>query len=111
MTEPSASPTIRVFGIDDSDAERAERSPFRKGEELRYGRAEIPVEVFSRRVETFLATMRDVISGLADTAGEYRLDQVQVAVEVSAKGHVSLLGAGGELAGKGGLTFTFTRRG
>ena len=36
-------------------------------------------------------------------------ETVSVTAEVSAKGKVSLLGSGGELGGKGGITFTFKR--
>lgn len=67
------------------------------------------MEVFRRRVEDFMSSMRDVISGLATTTREDHRDQVQVTAEVSAKGQLSLLGTGGELAGKGGLTFTFKK--
>lgn len=105
----ASSETIRVFGLEDTEAGRTDRSSGRRREDFRYDRSEIPVEVFRRRVEDFMSSMRDVISGLATTAGEYHLDQVQVTVEVSAKGQLSLLGTGGELAGKGGLTFTFKK--
>jgi hypothetical protein len=109
-TDAEADQTIRVFGIDDTDTGRADRSLFKRRDEFRYGRGEIPVEVFRRRVEHFMTAMQDVISGLTTAAGDYYLDQVQVNVEVSAKGQLSLLGTGGELAGKGGLTFTFKRQ-
>jgi hypothetical protein len=118
MSEPTAGSSaggeetgdvIRIFGIDDSDGDRTDRSMFRNRAELRYGRAEIPIEVFRHRVESFVTAMGDVIGNLAAAAGEYQLDQVQVTVEVSAKGRVSLLGTGAELAGKGGLTFTFKK--
>jgi hypothetical protein len=57
----------------------------------------------------FLASMQSVISGVADRVGEYRLDEVVISAEVSAKGQVSLLGTGGEIGGNAGLTFTFKR--
>jgi hypothetical protein len=108
MSEPEpAGQTISVFGIVDSG--RADRSLSKKPEEFRYGRSDIPLELFRKRVDAFMIAMGDVISGLATRAGGYQLDQVQVSVEISAKGHLSLLGTGGELAGKGGLTFTFKK--
>lgn len=101
--------SIRVFGIDDTEAGRVDRSQYKKGDEFRYGRADIPIDVFKRRVETFMAAMGEVIGGVAAKAGDYSLEEVTVSVEVSAKGKLSLLGTGGELAGKGGLTFTFKK--
>ncbi|MCE6996222.1 hypothetical protein LZG04_15660 [Saccharothrix sp. S26] len=107
--DPAPRETIRVFGLDEAEPARTDRSTGRRQDDFRFERSEIPVEEFRRRVEDFMASMRDVISGLATTAGDYQLDQVQVTVEVSAKGKLSLLGTGGELAGKGGLTFTFKK--
>ena len=51
--------------------------------------------------------MGSVLDGVPAAMGDYRLEQVQISAEVSAKGQLSLLGTGGELAGKSGLTFTF----
>ncbi|ATE54222.1 Pepco domain-containing protein [Actinosynnema pretiosum] len=107
MTEDNES-TIRLLGLEEPEPGRAERSG-RRREEFRYERSEIPVEVFRRRVEEFLGSVREVVAGLSATAGDYHLDQVQVSVEISAKGQLSLLGTGGELAGKGGMVFTFKR--
>lgn len=108
-TDPSSPGTIRVFGLEDSEPGRVDRGTFRRPEELRFGRGEIPVEEFRRRVGQFLASVQDVIADLPAAVGGYQLDQVVVSAEVSAKGQVSLLGTGGELAGKSGLTFTFKR--
>ncbi|MEV4348532.1 hypothetical protein AB0J83_29095 [Actinoplanes sp. NPDC049596] len=105
MTDNSE--TIRVFGLDDGQAGRAERGLFRRADEFRLGWGDVPAEVLRERIETFLASMRSVLAGVDTAFGEYRLDQVQISAEVSAKGQVSLLGTGGELAGKSGLTFTF----
>lgn len=114
MTNPGAenpgrSRSIRVLGIEDADADRPDRSLLHRAGEMRYGRSEIPVEALRSRVAEFLDSMREVLGQVPATIGEFHLDQVQISAEVSAKGHISLLGAGGELAGKGGLTFTFRR--
>jgi hypothetical protein len=69
----------------------------------------VPVEEFRQRVNDFLDSIRHIITDLPDNWGRYELDEITVSAEISAKGHVSLLGSGGELAGKAGLTFTFTR--
>lgn len=97
---------IRVFGIEDDDEDR---SLFRRPDDFRYGRSEIPVDEFRLRVAEFVSGIENVIRDIAASAGEYKLDEVQVAVEVSAKGKLSLLGTGGELAGKGAMTFKFRK--
>lgn len=109
MSDREADPggVVRILGIDDEDGGRPDRGE--EGEKFRYRRSEVPTDEFRRRVENFVAAMRDVIGNLAASAGEYYLDQVQISVEVSAKGQLSLLGTGGELAGKGGMTFTFKK--
>src|SRR5207249_2394709 len=100
---------IRLLALEDSESGRVDRS-LKRPQDWRYGRAEIPVDLFRERVSNFLESMRQVIAELPYAYGGYQLDQVTVSVEVSAKGQVSLLGSGGELAGKAGLTFTFTKR-
>ncbi|WP_040796554.1 Pepco domain-containing protein [Nocardia higoensis] len=106
--EGNASKTIGIFGREDSDG-RVERSLFKRGDDFRYGRSEIPTDLLRERVVEFMDSIREVIAGVGATAGEYSLHEVQVNVEVSAKGQLSLLGTGGELAGKSGLTFTFRK--
>ncbi|MDN3292754.1 hypothetical protein QWM81_01585 [Streptomyces ficellus] len=97
---------VRVLALEDND----DRSMFRRPQEWRLGRTEIPVDVFRQRVTGFVDSMRSVIAELPDACGAYELDQVTVSAEVSAKGRISLLGSGGEPAGTSSLTFTFTRR-
>jgi hypothetical protein len=41
--------------------------------------------------------------------GSFKFTEFMMTAEISAKGRLVLLGAGGEVAGKGGLTFKFTR--
>ncbi|MFD3725070.1 hypothetical protein [Streptomyces sp. NPDC058671] len=97
---------VRVIGLEDSGDDR---SLFRRPQEWRIGRAEIPVDVFQHRVTGFLDSMRSVIAGLPVNCGDFYLNEVTISAEVSAKGQISLLGSGGELAGSSSLTFTFTR--
>ena len=99
---------VRIFGLDDGSDGRPDRAGlFRRPDELRLGWGEVPADLLKDRVERFVATIRDVLDGVQGVVGNYRLEQVQVSAEVSAKGQVSLLGTGGELAGKSGFTFTF----
>ena len=41
---------------------------------------------------------------------QFKLTEFTISAEISAKGSLSLLGTGGEMGGKGGLTFKFTRK-
>ncbi|WP_328879167.1 Pepco domain-containing protein [Streptomyces sp. NBC_00299] len=106
QTDVAKSPdAVRVLGLEDSD----DRSLFRRPQEWRVGRGEIPIDVFQHRVTGFLDSMRSIIAGLSVNCGEFQLNEVTISAEVSAKGQISLLGSGGELAGSSSLTFTFTR--
>ncbi|MGC2998442.1 Pepco domain-containing protein [Streptomyces sp. G35A] len=107
---PQPTGTISVFGLEDTDQGRTDRLSFRRLEEWRAARTDIPAEVLQTRLHDFVATMRGVLASLPQQAGEFRLDEVSFSAEVSAKGTVSLLGSGGELSGQAGITFTFTRR-
>lgn len=102
--------TISILGLEDSEPGHQDRLTLRRPQDWRLGRMEVPLDVFRQRVASFLGSMHGVITDLPQTFGKYQLDEVTVSVEVSAKGQISLLGSGGELAGTSGLTFTFTRR-
>ncbi|MCZ0991815.1 hypothetical protein O1M54_51015 [Streptomyces diastatochromogenes] len=95
--------------MEDTDQDRADRLQFRRLEEWRAARTEIPAEELQSRLGEFVATMRGVIDSLPQKSGEFQLNEVTFSAEVSAKGTVSLLGSGGELAGKAGITFRLTR--
>lgn len=108
---PKNGQTITVFGLEDAEKLHADRSLFRRPEEMRFGRGEVPTGILHSRVKDFIASMADVLGDLPTLTGEFSLEQVTLAAEVSAKGRVSLLGSGGEAGGKAGLTFTFSRKG
>jgi hypothetical protein len=99
---------IRLLALEDAEA-RTDRATLKRLEEWRLARTQIPTDLFRQRVANFLASMREVITALPDAYGDYSLDQIQISAEVSAKGQLSLLGSGGELSGRAGLTFTFNR--
>lgn len=107
---PDTPQTISILGLEDSEPGRPDRWTLKRPDDWRLGRAEVPLDTFRQRVTGFVDSMRDVITGIPEALGKYQLDQVTVSAEVSAKGQISLLGSGGELAGKSGLTFTFTRQ-
>lgn len=107
MTEETAEKMISVFGREDTDT--TDRGLFSRIENLMYGAEAVPADKLKQRLENFLSVMRDVIMGMPYEFGDFQLDSVTLTAEVSANGKVSLLGTGGELAGKGGLTFNIKR--
>ncbi|GGX15577.1 Pepco domain-containing protein [Streptomyces lomondensis] len=107
---PDTTRTISVLGLEDTDQGRTDRLTLRRLEEWRAARTEIPADELRARLADFITTMQDVIASLPQHGGEFQLNEVTFSAEVSAKGTVSLLGSGGELAGRAGVTFTFTRR-
>ena len=74
-------------------------------------REKISADELKTRLTEFVDTMHTVIAGMQEPASGYALDEVQVTVEMGAKGSVSLLGTGGEVSGSGGLQLTFRRAG
>jgi hypothetical protein len=98
---------ITVFGIEDD----ADRSLFWRSSDIRYSRQTVAAVDVARRVEEFVDTLGAVLARLPAVMSGFEIDNITVAAEVSAKGKLALLGTGGELGGKGGLTFTFRRRG
>jgi hypothetical protein len=105
---PEAVITILAAELNEPDAVGVRAAGERAGD-VRYTRVRLSADELKARLGDFLSAMKDVVGDLPDTIGPLRLDTVTLAVEVSAKGTVSLLGTGGELAGKGGITFTLKR--
>ncbi len=101
----SKSENISIFSCEDND----DRGAFEYINQLRFGRSEVSVELLREHINTLLNNMTNVLQNVkADIAG-YSVDTVTIAVEISATGRVSLMGTGGDIAGKGGLTFTLKR--
>src|SRR5688572_16870664 len=100
--------TVSIFGR--QDAGETDRSLFSRLGELRYGRGEVDQEELKKRLNDFLQTMQEVIQSIPEVLGEFTLETLTLTAEISAKGQVSLLGTGGEIGGKGGLTFTLKRQ-
>ena len=92
---------VSVLGYEDT----AERGIFTR----RIARNLIDVEKLGNEVAAFMEAMEEIIGKLSEEVGRYQMETIAITAEVSAKGQVSLLGTGGEVAGKGGLTFTFKR--
>ena len=72
--------------------------------------ASISPEVLQIQLNGFLAKMNKVVKDLPTMIGEFELDEVELSVEITAKGTVAFLGAGGEIGGTGGLKFNLKRK-
>ena len=71
---------------------------------------EIPVETLSENVNIFLAKIESILKKAPEEAGNFKLVELAVTAEVSAKGGLALMGTGIEASAKGGLTFKFQRK-
>ncbi|MEK7677803.1 MAG: hypothetical protein AAB676_18395 [Verrucomicrobiota bacterium] len=71
---------------------------------------QIDPDLLQAELSAFLEKMGTVIQKQPAALGQYNLDTITLSVEITAKGKVGLLGSGGEIGGKGGLTFTFKRK-
>lgn len=100
------SDTISIFGLEGDD----DRGMFFSRADARFQREAVKVADLEGALRAFLASMGGVLSAVPFALGEFRIDQIELSLEVSAKGAVSLLGSGGEVGGTGGVTLTLTRQ-
>lgn len=101
MGESNQKQTLMILGYEES----TDRTLLAR----RFVRKAVDVEKLEKEMQSFLAAMERIIGRLNQKVGEYQMDSITVSAEVSAKGTVSLLGTGGEMGGKGGISFTFKR--
>ncbi len=69
----------------------------------------IKTDALREQINDFLTKMQAVIKDAPDTFGTFNLDAIELSAEISASGHVKLLGFGGEAAGKGGIKFSLKK--
>lgn len=74
-------------------------------------RTEVLPQTFQSKLKIFLASMNTALSGVPPLLGEYKVDEIELSLEVGAEGELSLLGTGGKLTGKSGITLTLKRNG
>ncbi|MBV9881749.1 MAG: hypothetical protein JO276_01925 [Sphingomonadaceae bacterium] len=73
-------------------------------------RTEVPANDLAANLSEFLGTMGSIVDRLPTALGAFELKEMEIALEVSATGRVSLLGSGIDLSGKSGLTLTLKKR-
>jgi len=63
-------------------------------------------ESFQEKLSTFLKSMNTALGGIPSLLGAYKVDEIELSLEVGAEGELSLLGTGGKLTGTSGITLT-----
>ena len=101
---------ISVLTADLNDPDQTPRGLFTRLDDIKYARVKISTAELSANLQGFFRTIEGVMTTVPASLGGLYLDEISLAVEVSAKGTVSLLGTGGEVAGKTGLTFKLKRQ-
>lgn len=94
-SEKTSENTITVIG---------RRDVVERGPEGRIRREQVSVSRIKSALSDFLTGMGEILGRLPDEIGDYELKSMDISVEVSSSGSISLMGvAGGEMGGTGGL--------
>ena len=70
---------------------------------------ELKVDVLAENVNLFLTQIEGILDKAPESVGKFQFAEFTVSAEISAKGQLVLLGAGGEAGATGGVTFTFKK--
>jgi hypothetical protein len=97
---------ITVIGRQDTK----ERGPLGKVKDWLYRQEEVSIEKIKSELSDFLSSMQEILDGLPDKLADYELESMDISVEISSKGNVSLMAVGGELGGTGGLTLHLKKK-
>jgi hypothetical protein len=74
---------------------------------------DVPVEKVEAQMTSLLKQVGRILSNARQSAGDLagmELDEVELAVEISGQGEVSLLGIGGQAGASGAITLKFKRK-
>lgn len=97
--------TISILGRQDS-SDRGPEDP----KSWRFRKADVSVDVLKASLSDLLAGMNELLDSLPAQLADYELDSMEINLEISSKGSVSLLGIGGELGGTGGVTLHIKKK-
>ncbi len=100
--EGRRSSTDRGGGFDTPETIETTRSVTRRK------RVSLDAQALKTQMESMLAIVNDLFSQ-ADASTGLRLDEVELSVEISAEGQLSIVGNGGKLGNTGGIKLKFTR--
>ena len=71
--------------------------------------AKIEVKTLAENMNQFLAQVDQILATTPETVQKFQLVEFAVEAQISAKGQLVLLGAGGEVGGTGGIKFVFRK--
>jgi len=114
-------PTLWVVAeASDPDAVSGERRSKDTGGQFRSRAAETLRSLVRQRVPVDAVALKAQMNGLLKVVGDLfeqaeqqtgmQLQEVELSVEINAAGQVSLVGTGGSIGNKGGITLKFTPR-
>lgn len=72
-------------------------------------RVQISAEDLKEQISHLTAVLSDVFDQASHETA-LRLDEVELSIEVSSEGQISILGSGGKLEGRGGIKLSFKRK-
>ncbi len=72
-------------------------------------RVRVDAEDLKREIGNLLTVVGDVFDQARNEAG-LSLEEVELSIEVSSEGQISILGSGGKLGGSGGIKLSFKRQ-
>ena len=72
-------------------------------------RVQISAEDLKREIGNLMAVVGEVFDQARPVAG-LSLENVELSIEISSEGQISILGSGGKISGSGGIKLTFKRQ-
>jgi hypothetical protein len=110
IDEPDHSSYVWILGLESDEDSSGDRGRFFRPEEARMGRSRVPAQLLRENVGAFVSSIGLALRDVPPALAGYSIDSIEISLEISASGSVSLLGSGGELAGKGGIVFKLARQ-
>lgn len=71
--------------------------------------SKVDVTALSDNINIFVTQISQTLAQTPEKIDKFRLDEIEVHAEITAKGTLAILGTGGEIGGSGGLRFVFRR--
>lgn len=101
---------IWVIALADETLEEDDRGAVLDRITAPYRRTKLSAEQLRDNLGEFLESLEKVVERIPAAMGGFGVDTVTLSAEINAKGTVSLVGTGGEVGAKGGITITLKRR-
>jgi hypothetical protein len=101
---------IWIIALADESVEEEDRGAVLDRITAPYRRTKLSAEQLRDNLGEFLDSLEKVVQRIPAVMGGFGVETVTVSAEINAKGTVSLVGTGGEIGAKGGITITLKRR-